>query len=345
MRIHPIRALYRYAAIFSSLCLVLVVAGCAGGSHQAGNWDGPKALSTSSIDTWQYKGDPGFKLGTPHYAIYTTIKQEDVRLMLPQVMEGGYAQYRQLVPGIALSDKPMDCFIFRNREQFNDFTRENTGRDSLIYIQIRRGGYALRDRFVSYLLGVNSTASVAAHEGWHQFVARNFKGRLPPFLEEGISTTFEGVEFKDNLPRWNTAINPLRAQALRRAVDEKNLWPTEQLIRMHAGEVVSQPSEKIEAFYSQCWAFAKFMREAEGGKYAPALRQWLAETADGSVFDPSHSHVRAGLPWNPSGVKPMLEHYMGMSLPEIDKAYRAYMHRIVYEDYPMQWHLNGFGGS
>jgi hypothetical protein len=145
MYIRSARAFPRGLVVLSFL---LAVAGCA--SSQQEGWEGPKALSTSSVDAWQYKGDPGFKLGTPHYTIYTTIKKEDVRMMLPQLLEGGFAQYRLLVPGIALSDKPMECFIFGSREEFNDFTRENTGKDALIYIQIRRGGYALKDRFVSY---------------------------------------------------------------------------------------------------------------------------------------------------------------------------------------------------
>lgn len=323
---------------------LLPLAGCSA-PQQAGHWDGPQRLSTSSVDSWQYKGESGWKLNTPHYAIYTTIKKDDVREMLPQVMEGAYAQYVQLVPTVPLSQRPMDCYVFFDRMEWNDYTRSTTGRDAQVYLQIRRGGYALQDRYVAYDIGLNGTASVAAHEGWHQFVARNFKGRLPPFLEEGLATTFEGVEFKDDLPRWNPALNPLRAQALRRTIDEKHLWPTEQLIRMHAGEVVNQSGEKIEAFYAQCWAFAKFLREADGGKYAPALRKWLAETADGTVFDPSHSHSRVGMPWNPGGVKPMLEHYLGMSLPEIDTAFQAYMRKVVYEEYPAQWHLNSWNGG
>jgi len=46
----------------------------------------------------------------------------------------------------------------------------------------------------SYYIGVRSTASGAAQEGedWHQFVARNLKGRLPPFLEEGMRRRLRG---------------------------------------------------------------------------------------------------------------------------------------------------------
>jgi hypothetical protein len=28
-----------------------------------------------------------------------------------------------------------------------------------------------------------------------------------------------------------------------------------------------------------------------------------------------------------------------MSMPEIDKAFQAYMHRVAYDEYPAQWDL------
>lgn len=340
MRLQSVRPWARYVVPLVGLAALLL--GCASSSPTIGKWNGPSAAGPRpDVSPWQYQGAPGWELKTPHYAIYTTIAKQDVREMLPGVMEGAYAQYRQLAPDVPVSDRPMDCYVFFDRGQWNEFTRANTGRDSVVYLQIRRGGYAIGDRYVSYYIGPRPTASVAAHEGWHQFVARNFKGRLPPFLEEGLATTFEGVDFKEGLPRWNPAINPLRAQALRRALDEKiNLWPTDQLIRLHAGEVVKHSGEQIEAFYAQCWAFAKFMREADNGRYAPALRRWLAETADGTVYDPSGSHKKAGLPWNPGAIQPMLEHYLNMPLPQIDQAFKAYMHKVAYDEYPAQWGLS-----
>ena len=41
----------------------------------------------------------------------------------------------------------------------------------------------------------------------------------------------------------------------------------------------------------------------------------------------------------------MLEHYLGMPLPEIDRAFQAYMKKIAYDDYHLQWHLNDWSGS
>jgi hypothetical protein len=311
--------------------------GCA--AQDPNSWD-PKMLSVDSIDPWRFGNDKGWKINTPHYVIYTTIQDEQFREKLPQVMEGAFAQYRELAPGVAVSDKPMACYVFYDRMEWNAYTKQTAGTDARIYLQIRSGGYTIGDRYVSYYIGPHGTASVAAHEGWHQFVARNFKGRLPPFLEEGLATTFEGVNLGSDIPRWNTAINPLRATALRHAVEEKHLWPTEQLISMHAGQVVNQTGDKIEAFYAQCWCFAKFLREADNGRYAPALQLWLAETAAGTVFDPSHSHTRVGLPWNSAAVKPMLEHYLGMSLPEIDQQFQLYMRHVAFQEFSTQWELS-----
>jgi hypothetical protein len=319
--------------------LGLGVAGCASQKPPLGTWEGPKSDPQMTVEKWSYQGKPGFDIQTSHYAIYTTISDDQSREMLPRVMEGGFAEYRKLAVNIPVSPRPMDCYIFGARDEWNDFTRTQTGANSVTYLQIRRGGYALGDRYVAYNIGARPTASVAAHEGWHQFVARNFRGRLPPFLEEGLATTFEGIDFKDDLPRWNCSVNPLRAQALRHAVDSGHMWPLDQLIRLHAGNVVNRSGDEIEAFYAECWAFARFMREAENGRYLPALHKWLAETADGTVFDPSHSHTRQGLPWNPGAVRPMMEHYLGMSLPEIDQAYQAYIHKVAYDEYPAQWNM------
>ena len=63
----------------------------------------------------------------------------------------------------------------------------------------------------------------------------------------------------------------------------------------------------------------------------------MSDIADGSVFDPSGAHKNANLPWNPSGVKPMLEHYLGKSLDAIDAEYQDYIRKVAYDDYAAQW--------
>ena len=196
--------------------LLLLLGGCAsaagpvdGGTIRA-TTDGPADAVAFTADPWSYLGHPGAVLHTPHYDIYTTATNADLRRRLPAVMEGALGEYHKLAPGVPLSGRPMRCYVFGTRDQWVDFTRRNTGPEAYWYLKINRGGYTVRDWFVAYDVGEASTLSVAAHEGWHQFASRHFKGRLPPFLEEGIATMFEdlrwepaGVGGSSDLPRWN----------------------------------------------------------------------------------------------------------------------------------------------
>ncbi len=326
------------AILESVLFVALMLGGCASKSD-LGQWDGPQKMSTARVVEWTYGEEKARLVQSAHYHIYTTIAEEDTLDLLPQVMEGALQMYRQLSPEVALTDRPLDCFIFRWRSEWDSYTQRHTGSDAKIYLQIRSGGYTLHDRYVAYYIGRLGTFSVASHEGWHQYLGRHFKGRLPPFLEEGIACMFETISWKDNLPRWNLSLNAPRAQMLRKAMDTNDLYPLEKLCVMHAGDIVGEANEKIDTFYAQSWAFARFLWEGENGKYRPALQRWLAETAAGTVQDPTHSHNRASAPWNRRGVRPMIEYYTGMDIKSLDAAYRAYMKKVAYDELTAQTHL------
>jgi hypothetical protein len=317
---------------------VFALAGCQAERPALGRWEGPQLLSTSSVEAWSFQGKPARRIKSKHYVIYTTIDDEEVLELLPQVMEGALAQYRKVAPGTSGSAAPMECFIFDKRPEWEAFTRQYTGAEASIYLQIRRGGYAVGDRYVAYYIGRYPTASVAAHEGWHQYVARHFVGRLPPFVEEGLACMFEGIGWRnEQLPRWNLSINQVRVQALRKAAESKRLWPLEKVVAMHAGEVVEENGEKVDAFYAQAWCFAKFLYESEDGRFRPNLQKWLADTASGNVFDPTGTHRRARGPWNRNGVKPMIEHYLGLDFATVERLYHAYLQKVAFEEYSAQW--------
>ncbi|HVT89042.1 MAG TPA: hypothetical protein VHD56_09340 [Tepidisphaeraceae bacterium] len=306
------------------LLLMLLVAGCAENTRQ------PAVGSHSlSSETWAFAGEPGRTIHTEHYLIHTTISDEEFLQTLTNVMEGALTEYQHLTPGLPVSDRPMECYIFSRRAQWAQFTRDHTGADAAVYLQINRGGYTVHDWFVAYLIGDAGTYAVASHEGWHQYVARHFKSRLPPFLEEGIATMFENISWYTTRPQWNLDSNPSRADKLRQAIENHNLWPLEQLCTMHAGDVVTLSGERIETFYAQNWAFAQFMLNAEGGRYKPAMQRMLAELASGEADAFTGRRKVPADSWDPRTVKPLLEHYFDMTLPQIDQAYQAYIHHIA----------------
>jgi len=308
---------------------------------QLGQWEGPQLLSTSSVEAWSFRGEPAHRIKSPNYVIYTTINDPEVTALLPQVMEGALAQYRKVAPGTSRSTDPMECFIFERRVEWEAFTRANTGNDASIYLQIRRGGYAIRDRYVAYYIGRIQTYSVAAHEGWHQYVARHFKHRPPPFLEEGLACLFEQVKWEGNLPRWDLSANSNRIRGLYNAEQSHTLIPLKKLISMHAGQIVDQSSFTVETFYAQNWAFARFMWDAEDGKYRPALQKLLADAAAGKLYRDGIARDPASTDWDPSSAGPILERYLALPLPAIERAYRNYISKITAG----MGSRNGVGGT
>ena len=325
-----------------TILLALTLAGCASKSMDShAGWTGPTAAVPMQTQPWQYRDNPGKTLLTQHYAIHTTISDEQFLDKLPQIMEGRWgntANWRRDCPRMTSR-----WIASSSRNVPSGFSsRRNTPAPTLpVYLRINRGGYTRGDWYVAYYIGDSSTYSVAAHEGWHQYVARNFKNHLPPFLEEGVATQFESIRWEGGLPRWNVHFNANRVQRLRQAIDGKYLWPLQDLITMHAGDVVGLSGEKIEAFYAQDWAFVRFAWDAENGKYRPAFQHLLSDAAAGTLYDPVHGALPQQLTaWNRRLVKPILEHYFGMELTDLDKAYQGYLHVLAYEKFNEQWQAN-----
>jgi hypothetical protein len=128
---------------------------------------------------------------------------------------------------------------------------------------------------------------------------------------------------------WNLSINPNRAQKLKAAIEQQLLWPLDQLCMMHAGDVVGLSGERIETFYAQNWAFAQFLWNAENGRYRASFQRMLSELASGQAEQLIGR--RRGPPdtWDPRTVRPLLEHYLGLSMQQIDEAYQRYIREIA----------------
>ncbi len=315
--------------IISFAVVILLLGGCAEKADRAfgGDAAGQRA---GAVTPWTFEGRPARIIHTDHYLIHTTIEDADFLNSLADVIEGALEHYRRLTPQVQLSARPMECYIFSNRREWAQFTKDSTGADAAIYLQINRGGYTVSDWFVAYNIGDAGTYAVASHEGWHQYVARHFRSRLPPFLEEGIATMFENIVWTTRRPKWNLAVNPNRAEKLRAAIQGGNLWPLDQLCTMHAGDVVSLSSERIETFYAQNWAFAQFLWNADNARYRPAFQRMLHELASGQADAWTGRRRMPSDTWDPRTVRPLLEHYLGMSIKQIDSAYQAYMRKVAF---------------
>jgi hypothetical protein len=333
---HPVAKRVSNTSAALILLLTVIAAGCAAqpATPVIGHWFGPDAPAPVSIQPLTQLDPTARLVKTAHYDIYTTIDDDDLLNKIAQLMEGSLTAYQTLAPHTQASVTPMECYIFRQRSQWAEFTREHTGAQAVLYLQINRGGYTIGDWYVAYFIGEGSTLSVAAHEGWHQFVARHFKARLPPFIEEGLATMFEGVQFKNGVPCYNLSINQNRSIALRTSMDNNSMWPLEDLLGMNAGGVVGRPGNKIEAWYAQAWAMGRFLWDADNAAHRPALRQILADAADGTIYDPTGPHHNRLRGWTDVGVRAMLEHYLGEDFDKINTDYQAFCRHVAYDELP-----------
>ena len=310
--------------------LALVWAGsCAHAPPAVVTSSGPTGPAPLRIEACTVSDNPGWKLISPHYLIYSTVPDRQSLERVGQVMEGALGVYRSIAPQVPPSERPMECYIFATRQQWAAFTKKQTGDDAAIYLRVNRGGYTVGDWYVAYWIGSAGTFSVAAHEGWHQYVARHLVGRLPPFLEEGLACMFEQVQWEGDLPRWDLTQNAARLSGLRAALDADRLQPLSALVEMHAGQVVGQPSERIEAFYAQSWAFARFLYDGHSGRYRPALQRMLADAARGTLHGDTSRQLGRAATWDPHTARPMLEHYLGVNLAELDGQYQRYIRSLA----------------
>ena len=314
--------MYEHPRIYPTLLLIVLTTLLSGCASRSQKWTGPAQPERVVVNAWSQRPAPASVLNSPRYTIYTTLPNGARRKALPQVMEGAYAQYQAIAPAKLVDDRPMHCFVFAERKEWEEFTSRRTGEDAPMYLQIPRGGYTIDDWFVAYSDTDRGIFSAAAHEGWHQYVARHFKGRMPPFLEEGMACLFEDVRMSRGLPRWNTSVNPARVSALRAAAKENDLWPLEDLIGLHAGHVVKEPREKINAFYAQSWAFARFLNEADGGWYRPMFRKLMADAAAGEVRGT----------YDAAATRALLERYLQEDLAETERAFASFVRDITGVD-------------
>lgn len=289
-----------------------------------------------NTEPWTSERDgDGVILRTEHYAIYTTITDPHYRNALTHVMEDAYRRYQALAPSTVDLKTPLECYVFARRSEWESFTTRLTPSDAPTYFRINRGGYTVGDRMAVFSSGQSATLRSAAHEGWHQYAARHLVDRLPPFLEEGIACFFENVQIDERgRPVWELTENHNRSRALRMATETGQLFPLAQLITLHAGEVVEMPGGRVEAFYAQSWAFARFLWDGDNGRYRPAMQRLLGDSIAGKLTEPTSTTAttRPGNVWDSRSAAPLLERYLSEDLPEIDRAYQQFVAQLIDRD-------------
>jgi len=290
-----------------------------------------------SVEVWQNEYGPGLKLLTAHYEILTTLLEPPMLRRIPGFVESAYKAYNHQLPEPVETNVRFVIYLFADRAQWEDFTRNFAGEQAEIFCRIQAGAYYHQDACVAYDIGPDRTFSVLGHEGWHQFNDRHFKFRLPSWLDEGVAMLFEAQGSEDGSFDSQPADNAYRLNALRKTLDADAMMPLEQLIATTPGDVLAtDQTEAVMAFYSQSYALVRFLREAGSGERLATYRRLLADGLHGdwpldevSRKIATDRSVPRNILWNHIVGLVLFQEYIGDDFDSIDEEYLAFCRRIV----------------
>lgn len=299
----------------------------------------PPANVVVSTNPWTYENFNGQVISTPYYRLYTTTERQQLITRLPLFLESSLLNYRTAITDLPPPADSMESYILANRPQWARLTQRLMGRESDVYLQIQRGGFASGGRAVLYDIGPRDTFVIAAHEGWHQYSQKTFLAPLPTTIEEGLATFMEGFRWDTENPGrpifapWS---NTERFDQLRNAVRRGKLLQLQDLLNSTPQELVTTDADMALTYYAQGWAMIHYLSEGpvgpESGKYRGALEQMVKDASTGQLIDRIRRSVgdRGARIYaaRRQGVD-LLQVYTGKGAEEHAADYQAFVEHIV----------------
>lgn len=298
---------------------------------------------------WENQYAPGLLLTTEHYKIRTTLLDPLMLSQVPGFIESAYNSYQKQLSEPFETSSKMPVYLFATRQQWEDFTKEFTGKHAQMYLKIKSGAYYTKDTWVGYNIGRDLTFSVLGHEGWHQFNHRLFKYRLPSWLDEGIAMSFETSRYENGIFKFDPSMNLNRLGGLKLTLINNKMIPLQQLIAMNPGEVLlkydsmgeeADNSEDVMAFYSQSYALVRFLKEDGYGIRLANYQQMLFGGLHGTWpidEDAQKIAMDRNIPitvgWNRAVGTKLFEHYISPDIEQIEKEYLLFCKKLVYPVY------------
>ncbi|MHC4123583.1 MAG: hypothetical protein ACYSSI_08435 [Planctomycetota bacterium] len=335
-----------------SIIAIVLLAGCLKESSTVKS-DRPKSTGTyntiieylqqqklpalESVEEWENEYSPGIAIKTRHYEIYTTLMEPLMLRQVPGYMESCYQGYNGQFPQPIETETKFRVYLFASRQQWEAFTKSFAGPQASIYCKINAGAYYLNGSCVAYNIGRERTFSVLGHEGWHQFNRRNFKYRLPSWLDEGIAMLFETSRYERGKFYFEPGKNLQRLGSLKKTLLENKMIPLRELVGLNPGEVIGKDVGAVAAFYSQSYTLVRFLREENYGKRLKDYHRMLLGGLNGTwplseegKKIASDRNIRLTVRWNRFVGQKLFAHYVSEDVEDIEEEYLRFCRKIVY---------------
>lgn len=295
--------------------------------------------AVKDVRPWANPYGEGLAIQTEHYLLRTTLLERLMLRQMPAFLESAFRAYQDQLPSPLVAGRPLEVYLFDTRQQWEQYTRETTGEESPVYLNIQRGAYTVNGICVAYNIGRKQTFSVIGHEGWHQFNQRLFAYRLPSWLDEGIATLFETCQYRQGQFIFEPHRNLMRLGALKQTMQLNQMIPLRQLIALNPGQVLNghDGGEAAIAFYAQTHALVRFLREYNYGIRLRKYHGMLLGSADGNWPINGDLAVLAAdrrqpltVAWNMRAGAALFDYYINEDINNLETQYQDFCHKITY---------------
>ncbi len=285
---------------------------------------------------WGSPVGPGEVVITEHYHIFSTVRDRAINQDLPGFMEASHGYYLELTGLPESFDYPelLSIYVLDNRDQWKALSRHRFGEDSEVVNSIGAGGYTVRGVCAFWDIGFMPTLSVAAHEGFHQFVYHRLKHRIPMWAEEGLCSVIEGFSTYQGQVTFTPNRNVARYTDLRTSIVQNYWMDLEKILPMSSGQAVQMSSRRTLGYYGQLWSLILYIRSVP--EYREGFEQMLADAAGGqfdTALEMPASAIeslaqRPGI-YNPRVSVPLFKHYITDDFETFNREWKLFARDLV----------------
>ena len=243
--------------------------------------------TTYRTEPWKFMDIDGVQLISEHYRIYTTINNQEVRQRFPAFMESALRQYRTTFGPLDNVPKKLIMYIMEDRRQWKNLSRQLLPEHATLLEMVQRGGFTTNGIAILFFIDWNSlskdTMTIAAHEGWHQYMQATFACPLPAWLDDGIATYLESHRTTMGIQQFDPAVNNARLDMLKASMASGQVIPLRQLMNESPEAFLKSGQKGVLLYYAQTWTLIHYLMQHP--IYRTGLQQILLDAQSGVLTD------------------------------------------------------------
>ena len=294
-------------------------------------------------EPWKFMDIDGVQLISEHYRIYTTINNQEVRRRFPAFMESALRQYRTTFGPLDDVPKKLIMYIMQDRRQWKNLSRQLLPQYAPLLEMIERGGFATNGIAILFFIDWGSqskdTMTIAAHEGWHQYMQATFECPLPAWLDEGIATYLEGHRTTMGIQQFEPASNSARLDILKASMTSGQVIPLRQIMNESPQTFLQSGQKGVLLYYAQTWTLIHYLMQHP--IYRKGLEQILLDAQSGVLTDRlkrrlSSMTLTTRLPRSTTLGHAMVQEYLDPAFDQFEAGYWRFTRQQANQARPVE---------